>query len=106
MTNQPLLPYTLVVGVDSAAATATAVWQLGDARPSRPLTFDQTAAGMHAFQTRLFATAVLPAPTLIVREATDSDGMTLATTRHAAGSVVAVINPAHALPLPTPCSSA
>jgi transposase len=96
MSTQPLLPYTLFVGVDIAAATATAVWQRGDASPSRPLTFDQTAAGMRTFQNRLSATAVLPAQTLIVMEATGSYWMTLAATLHAAGYAVAVINPAQA----------
>ena len=96
MSTQPLIPYTLFVGVDIAAATATAVWQLGDASPSRPLTFDQTAAGMRAFQNQLSATAVQPAQTLIVMEATGSYGMTLATTLHAADYAVAVINPAQA----------
>lgn len=88
--------YTCFVGVDIAAATATAAWQVGDGTPSRPLTFDQTPVGMRQFQALLVATGVAPAQTLVVMEATGSYWMTLATTLHAAGYAVAVINPAQA----------
>ncbi|EFO79000.1 transposase IS116/IS110/IS902 family protein [Oscillochloris trichoides DG-6] len=82
--------------MDIAAATATAAWQLLDDTPSRPMTFDQTPTGMRHFQTQLAATGVVPAQTLVVMEATGSYWMTLATTLHAAGYAIAVINPAHA----------
>ncbi|MBX0328412.1 IS110 family transposase [Oscillochloris sp. ZM17-4] len=70
--------------------------QLPDDIPSRPMTFDQTPTGMRRFQTQLAATGVPPAQTLVVMEATGSYWMTLATTLHAAGYAIAVINPAQA----------
>src|SRR3712207_8906353 len=42
------------------------------------------------------ATGVPPAATLVVLEATSSDWVALAITRHTAGDVVSVINPAQA----------
>lgn len=96
MTTYPNPSYALFVGVDSAAATATAMWQIGDGAPAQPTTFDQTPAGMRQFQGHLMATGVAPAQTLVVMEATGSYWMRLATTLHAAGYAVAVINPAQA----------
>jgi len=51
--------YRLVVGVDIAAATLTAVWTAPGTAPSRPLTVDQTPGGFATLQARLLATGVL-----------------------------------------------
>ena len=88
--------YQLFVGVDIAAKTFTATWATPGAPPRRPLSFDQTPSGFAALQQHLAATAVAPAATLIVLEATGSYWMTLATTVHAAGYAVSVINPRQA----------
>lgn len=96
MTNALHPSYALFVGVDIAATSATAVWQMADGAPTRPFTLAQTPSGMDAFPARLQATGVPPAQTLIVMEATGSSGLTLATTLYAAGYAVAVINPAQA----------
>lgn len=91
------VPYDQFVGIDVAAATATAVWQhTSTATPTRPLTFDQTAAGHQLLMQRLAATGVPPAATLIVLEATGSYWITLATTLHQQGYAVSVINPTQA----------
>ena len=88
--------YRLFVGVDIAATSFTAAWQLGDDTPSRPFTFDQSPSGRQEFLSRLQPCNTSPAQTLIVLEATGSYWMTLATTLHQAGFAVAVINPAQA----------
>jgi transposase len=96
MTTAAPQAYTGFVGVDIAAATATAVWQQRDAQVSRPLTFAQTPAGMETFQAQLAAAQLVPSATLVVMEATGSYWMRLALTLHEAGYAVAVINPAQA----------
>lgn len=98
MTTQPPTEsaYSLFVGVDIAAETATAVWQTRDGKPSRALTFAQTPEGMHRFQTVIHTTHPTPAEVLVVMEATGSYWMNLACTLHAASYAIAVINPAQA----------
>jgi len=94
----PLPPpvYRLFVGIDIAAATATCAWSQPHASVTRPLTIEQTPAGIAQLHSRLRATGVAPADTLVVMEATGSYWITLATTLHAAGYAVSVINPAQA----------
>ena len=87
--------YQLFVGVDVAAASFTAVWSAHGTRGTSPRTFPQTAAGYAAFQDQLLATAVVPAASLIVLEATGSYWVTLAVTLHQAGFVVSVVHPNH-----------
>ena len=88
--------YQLFVGVDIAATTFTATWTTSTTPSQRPQTFTQTAAGFTALQQGLQATGVPPAATLLVLEATGSYWITLATTLHAAGYAVSVINPRQA----------
>jgi transposase len=92
----PTPTYHLFVGIDIAAATFTATWLTPGSSPRRPATFAQAPDGFAALQQRLQATGVAPAATLIVLEATGSYWITLATTLHAAGYAISVINPAQA----------
>jgi len=64
--------YRLFAGVDSAAATFTAVWMAPGASPGRPLTLDQTPQGFAALQARLRAAGHTPGEVLVVMEATGS----------------------------------
>lgn len=88
--------YRLFVGVDIAQASATVAWLQPGTPITRPITIDQTAAGMAQLQARLQATGIAPADTLIVMEATGSYWISLATTLHQAGYAVSVINPSQA----------
>jgi transposase len=88
--------YRLFVGIDIAAATATCAWIQPGASSTRPLTIEQSPAGIAQLRARLQATGVAPAQTLIVMEATGSYWISLATTLHAAGYAVSVINPMQA----------
>lgn len=65
-TAVPAPVYHLFVGIDIAAASATCAWMQPGASISRPLTIEQTPAGMAQLQTRLRATGIAPADTLIV----------------------------------------
>ena len=96
MTRDPSAPrFQLFVGVDIAAASFTATWTLPGPPRERPRTFAQTPDGFAAFQAALGSTAVQPAKTLIVLEATGSYWITLAVTLHQASYAVSVVNPAH-----------
>jgi len=86
----------LFVGVDIAAATFTAAWSHAHTPVSPAHTYHQTPHGFAALQTRLAATNVLPADTLMVMEATGSPWIALAVTLHHAGYRVSVINPLQA----------
>jgi transposase len=87
--------YQMFVGVDIAATSFSASWsQTGDP-PQRARSFAQTPDGFAAFQAALASTALAPAATLIVLEATGSYWITLAVTLHQAGYHVSVVNPAH-----------
>ncbi|HEY3230427.1 MAG TPA: IS110 family transposase [Roseiflexaceae bacterium] len=94
----PVLPpvYRLFVGVDIAAATATVAWLLPGTPITRPVTIDQTPAGIAQLHTRLQATGIAPGDTLVVLEATGSYWISLATALHQAGYAVSVINPMQA----------
>jgi transposase len=95
MSHDPSAPlFQLFVGVDIAAASFTSTWTLAGPPAERPHTFAQTPDGFAAFQAALAATAVPPAQTLIVLEATGSYWITLAVTLHQAGYAVSVVNPA------------
>jgi transposase len=88
--------YTLFVGVDIAAATATVAWMTPGTSISRPLTIDQTPSGFATLQQRLIQLGHAPQDTLVVMEATGSYWIALATTLVAADFRVSVINPAQA----------
>jgi transposase len=94
--SAPPSTYTLFVGVDIAAKTATAAWTTDGAFPTRPLTFAQTAHGYALFHDQLRATSQLPETTLIALEATGPYWITLALTLVNWGYAVSVINPAQA----------
>jgi transposase len=71
----PPRPYQLVVGIDSAALTATVAWQDAVSHHptpavSKPRTFEQTPNGCSQLDHALRALGVAPAPTLVVMEAT------------------------------------
>lgn len=95
-TALPSPTYRLFVGVDIAAKTAAVAWQAPDQPLSRPFTIEQCPSGSATLQTRLQATLIAPADTLIVMEATGSYWITLATKMHQAGYGVSVINPMQA----------
>ncbi len=86
----------LFVGVDIAARSFTAAWGRADQPLSRPLRFDQAPAGYLALHEALAATAVAPAQTLIVLEATSTYWIRLAVALHEAGYHVSVVNPKQA----------
>jgi hypothetical protein len=65
-------PYTLFVGVDIAAASASVSWQTLDTVPCPPLEIAQTKSGWRELQKQLRATGHLPEHTLVVVEATGS----------------------------------
>ena len=92
ITTSPARRYRLFVGIDIAAKTLTAAWQAPGGAPSQPLTLAQTPADFARLQTRLLATGVGAADTLVVMEATGSYWVTLATTLSQAGFQVSVIN--------------
>lgn len=60
------------VGVDISAKTFTATWTTNPAQAPRPITFDQSPEGYHAFQQQLAETGTSPPETLVVLEATGS----------------------------------
>jgi len=88
--------YTLFVGVDIAAASATVAWVLPPAKVSRAVTIAQTPKGFDQLQQMLMSLGAPPAQTLIVMEATGSYWMRLATALTQTGFAVSVINPAQA----------
>jgi len=93
--NSSASNYRLFVGVDIAAASFAATWTPAGPPPQRARTFPQTPEGFAAFQVALTSSAIPPAQTLIVLEATGSYWITLAVTLHQAGYAVSVVNPAH-----------
>ena len=88
--------FALFVGVDIAAASATAAWLLPQGRASKAITIPQTADGYATLQQRLLTTGVPAAATLVVLEATGTYWVSLATTLHQQGFAISVINPAQA----------
>ena len=93
--NSPTHSYQLFVGVDIAAASFAAACSQTGAQTQPARSFAQTPSGFAAFQAALATTAIAPAQTLIVLEATGSYWITLAVTLHQAGYAVSVVNPAH-----------
>ena len=85
--------YQLQVGVDIAAETFVAAWLAPGGKPDTLFTGEQTPAGFAALQRRLQATAIPPAVTLVVLEATGTYWVALAVALHEAGYRVAVVNP-------------
>ena len=75
---------------------ATVAWRLPGAPITRPITIDQTPAGIAQLLSRLQATGIAPGDTLVVLEATGSYWITLATDPAPAGYAVSVINPMQA----------
>jgi transposase len=88
--------YTLFVGVDIAATTATVSTQRPGATASRSFTIEQTPEGYASLVHKLQATGAEPSSTLVVMEATGAYWISLATRLVHAGFVVSVINPAQA----------
>ena len=88
--------YQLSFGIDVAADTFTVSWLAPGGTPTAPLTGEQTPAGYAALQRRLRATAVPPAATLVVPEATGNYWVALAVALHEAGYRLAVVNPRQA----------
>jgi len=88
--------YTLFVGVDIAATTATVSWMRAGEQACRPITIEQTPDGYASLERKLRATGMAPAEVLVVMEATGSYWITLATQLVHAGLQVSVINPAQA----------
>jgi transposase len=88
--------YRLFVGIDIAAASATVAFQQHALSPTRPFTIEQTPAGLAQLLSRLQASSSAPSDTLVVLEATGSYWISLATSLHAAGYAVSVINPSQA----------
>ncbi len=69
----------------------------GGAKPQRaPKAFEQTSQGFEHFQSHLLSCGIKPGAVLIVREATGSYWVALATTLVQAGFAVRVIHPAQA----------
>lgn len=88
--------YTLFVGIDIAAASATVAYASARDAIAAPFTIQQTPAGFATLQARLAATGHTPTQTLVVMEATGTYWMRLAVALHAAGFSVSVINPRQA----------
>ncbi|MCZ7547513.1 MAG: transposase [Anaerolineae bacterium] len=88
--------YTLFVGIDIAAASATVAYARARDAIAAPFTIQQTPAGFATLQARLAATGHTPTQTLVVVEATGTYWMRLAVALHAAGFSVSVINPRQA----------
>ncbi len=91
MARAPGGAYKLYVGVDVAAATATAAWMGCDGRMSAALTIAQTTHGYAMLHERLATSGVAPADTLIVLEATGTYWITLATTLVEWGYQVSIV---------------
>lgn len=93
MSAAPVL-YQLFVGIDVAAKSFTVTWTQDRHHYARSVTFDYTQSGISQLQAALQATAVVPAKTLIVLEATGSYWITLAVNLHSAGFAISIANPA------------
>ncbi|MBO0795720.1 MAG: transposase, partial [Ktedonobacteraceae bacterium] len=90
------VPYELFVGVDIAAATATAAWQLPKQKPSKPITIEQTPEGFSSLHQRLLKTGFRPDQMLVVMEATGIYWLALATWLSRQGYAISVVNPTQA----------
>src|SRR5215470_9697469 len=94
--SQPTVSYSLFVGVDIAATTATVAWMRPGEKVCRPVMIEQTPEGYTNLERKLRATGPAPDHVLVVMEATGSYWITLATQLVHAGFQVSVINPAQA----------
>ncbi len=83
--------YTLFVGIDIAAKTATAAWTSNGSHRSGSLTIDQTVQGYATLHDHLQATGHAPTTTLVVMEATGSYWITLAMTLVGFGYAVSIV---------------
>jgi hypothetical protein len=68
--SQSRVRYELFVGVASAAATASAVWQTSEKNLGKAITIEQSREGCPVLQRTLFLTHVAPGQLLVVMEAT------------------------------------
>jgi transposase len=93
---EPTPHYQLFVGIDIAAKSAAVAWQHLDGSQQRSCTIEQSAAGFARLHRQLQTTAVEPANTLVVLEASGTYWMRLASFLHAANYHVSVINPKQA----------
>src|SRR5512135_3483872 len=89
----PEATYQIFVGVDIAAATATAAWQASKQKSSKPITLEQTPEGLHR---HLMKTGAMPNQILVVMEATGIYWMALATFLTRQGYAVSIVNPSQA----------
>jgi transposase len=96
MTTTQAASYRLFVGIDIAAATASAAWMTADRAPAHVLTIEQSPSGFSSLQQRLLATGHASSAILVVMEATGSYWMNLALALTQADFAVSVINPAQA----------
>ena len=80
--------YSLFVGIDIAATTASVAWISLSNKVTRTLTIDQSPQGFYLLHQRLVSTSHSPASTLVVMEATGSYWITLATHLTQAGFAV------------------
>jgi transposase len=85
--------YTLFVGVDIAATTATVAWGQQVQRLSSPFTLQQTPAAWQSLVDKLRVLSPDPSLCLIVMEATGTYWMQMALYLYKAGFVLSVINP-------------
>ena len=88
--------YSLFVGIDIAATTASVAWISPGNKVTRALSIDQSPQGFSILHRRLLSTGHSTASTLVVMEAIGSYWITLATHLTQAGFAVSVINPAQA----------
>src|SRR5262249_44586590 len=94
--SQSTVVYSLFVGVDIAATTATGSWMRPGETACRPVTIEQTSDGYASLERPLRAAGQAPDHVLVVLEATGSSWITLATQLVHAGFRVRVIHPAQA----------
>lgn len=111
-------PILLFVGADVAALSVTVAWHasgqgssngstngsqqepsfepMQPVRPFTVITIEQSPTGFALLRKRLASTGIAPQHTLVVLEATSTYWIRLATTLHAAGYQMSVINPKQA----------
>src|SRR5499433_2896338 len=94
--SQSTVVYSLFVGVDIAATTATVSWMRPGETACRPVTIAQTSDGYASLERKLRAAGQAPDHVLVVLEATGSYWITLATRLVHEGFRVSVINPSQA----------
>lgn len=85
--------YTLFVGIDISAATASVSFKRAGKPPGTAFTVQQSPAGRAELVQRLVETGHAPPNTLVVMEATGTYWMQLALHLHEAGFCVSVVNP-------------